>query len=134
MSDKSWIEEYYPVLVSKVKECNALQHSLQKWIGLRQENLAKHGIKNPPIAVGSGTCALCRHYATDGCSQCPLAQSRNGTPCDSATDDEEVSPYRAYTREDGPEEMIIALYKAVAFVKKKKKNRKKGGKSKCTTS
>jgi len=124
MSDKSWIKEYYSVPAALVAEDAALEHSLQKWIGLTQENLAKHGIKNPPIAVDSETCALCHHYITDDCFKCPLAQSRNGTPCDSATDDEEVSPYRAYRREGGPEEMIRALYKAIAYVENKKGGKK----------
>lgn len=120
MSKKSWKQEYYTVPAQKVKECNALQHSLQKWIGLRQENLAKHGIKYPPIAVDSGTCALCRHYISVDCFECPLAQSRNETPCDRTTVDEEVSPYRAYRQKDGPEKMIIALQKAIVYLENKK--------------
>ncbi|WP_413937041.1 hypothetical protein [Nitrospira sp. BLG_1] len=122
MSKKSWKQEYYAMPARKVEEFNALQHSLQKWIGLTQENLAKHGIKNPPIAVDSKTCALCHHYINipDDCFECPLAQSRNGTPCDSATDDEDKSPYIAYKREGVPEEMIIALQKAIVYLENKK--------------
>jgi len=121
MSKKSWKQEYYAVPARKVKECNALQHSLQKWIGLTQENLAKHGIEKPPIDVDSATCALCHHYITDDCFECPLAQSRNGTPCDRRTDDEDVSPYSTYIKYAGPEEMIIALQKAIVYLENKKR-------------
>lgn len=49
MSFKTWKEEFYPVTAQEIVEkCATRQelilHSLQKWNGLKQENLDKHNV------------------------------------------------------------------------------------------
>lgn len=108
MSTTSWKEEFYPVPAKDVPVEKATAHSLQKWNGLRKENLGRHDLTAPPIAVDSGTCALCLHHE---CSACPLALSRDGTPCAEydALRDPAYSPWEAWVGDGDPEPMIEAL-------------------------
>ena len=85
---QSWKEEFYPILASDVDEQDALQHSLQKWIGLRPENLEKHNVVLFDhtvrdkfqlggcdfVMIAASSCALCVHYSvrSEECSKCPL--------------------------------------------------------------
>lgn len=132
MSIETWKAEFYPVEAGEVPAEHAVEHSLQKWIGLRPENLAKHGLyyethtviplsgrmKDGYLSINSSTCALCELYSNERsfvdyeqCAKCPLARSRGGVPCDNARPDEEVSPYHARS----PEPMIAALIAAKEF-------------------
>lgn len=58
MSFQTWMEEFYPnPLPSNVKSISmtlkqACQHSLQKWIGLRPENLKKHHVILLKMSLG----------------------------------------------------------------------------------
>ncbi len=44
MGIATWKKEFYPP-ISKVTRANAIDHSLKKWIGLREENLKRHDLK-----------------------------------------------------------------------------------------
>ena len=79
MSFESWKEKYYPVdamdMKGKPKE-ELIQHSLQKWLGLRKEILKEHGLAysygdvtefphdatSPGLSIGSESCALCQEF------------------------------------------------------------------------
>lgn len=125
MSLKTWKEEFYTLPACNVPEDKAIAYSLKKWIGLRQENLAKHEIyfdghrlkeanawfNFTPFYIDGDSCALCEHYydsysdiydADDeqvNCHSCPLYLARGGVPCDSERDDEQRSPYFAMVGE-----------------------------------
>tara|TARA_Y100000034_G_scaffold6296_1_gene6940 strand:- start:88 stop:438 length:351 start_codon:yes stop_codon:yes gene_type:complete len=108
VSIKSWLEEF------------GNQGDLQKWIGLRKENLKKHGLKRrdkklyeygKPYAVYSittKTCDFCKkhyrrlNYGLSDCSTCPLFKIRNAK-CFKPRDD---SPYAKYINKSNPEPMI----------------------------
>ena len=119
MSEKSWIDEFYPVPADKVKgKITAIKHSLKKWEGLTKENLEKHNLSEPPIWVDSETCALCHLYFNESkydidesiaCDSCPLKKSL-GYPCDDNQQAEKfMSPYSVWRRQRNPEPMIEAL-------------------------
>jgi hypothetical protein len=105
MSKETWLAEFYPVPVSSEMQgwsrVELLKHSIQKWEGLSQENLAKHGLTKPPIDIDASTCALCKafHNAdTDSesseCAMCPLYQVRDGHRCDSEWLENKEHQYR----------------------------------------
>ena len=105
MSLTTWKEEFYKIPAEEVAKENAVEHSLQKWHGLREENLRRHGLRKSgdsakiyePMIFGqegeecliySDNCALCHWYAKDEqdeydtCGGCPLVKVRNGLRCD----------------------------------------------------
>jgi hypothetical protein len=129
----SWKAEFYPVEAKDCPKEKAISHSLVKWRGLRPEALKRHNLKTeryfgvPCLVdgpafffVNADTCALCVSYydeeEEDGaaCEKCPLALARDGVPCTSTADNEDVSPYGAWDDND-PEPMIAALEKALAM-------------------
>ncbi len=148
MSIQTWIEEFYPTKASAFLglenvDREALEHSLQKWIGLRKENMEKHGVffqdgsvvefvagrgySRPGVHLGSSTCALCQvHYSHNiqSCGECPLVAVR-GVPCDErhCSDSESSSglarsPYAAFcyplaARDRDPEPMIKLIQLAL---------------------
>lgn len=104
MSLKTWKKEFY-IPVSKVSKKNALQHSLTKWIGLRKENLEKHGVeydsyiraitfKGSMLEIDAG---LCKNY--DFCEDCPLKDCK--------------IEYRYFIRTSNPEPMISLIQQAI---------------------
>lgn len=118
MSLQTWMDEFYPVEADKVPKDQAVQHSLTKWIGLRAENMERHGVymrlgelrekgsgKCDVLDIDATSCALCHHHfvsevmAGKKCKTCPLAQVRNGYACDSLQRDaeyneaEEINPW-----------------------------------------
>lgn len=126
MSLKSWKEEFYPIAASEVAREQAVQHSLQKWIGLRPENLKLHGVELqtssfPPtltsahdsdaLQIFSKSCALCKYYAqNDGCEGCPLQVANDETMCDATRGE---SPWFDFVEREDPERMISLLEKAL---------------------
>ncbi|HVC31885.1 MAG TPA: hypothetical protein VNL16_00075 [Chloroflexota bacterium] len=121
MSLKTWREEFYPTAAAAQTTNTAVAHSLLKWIGLRPENLAKHGLTATrsrldgatgelSFFVTSNTCALCVLYfdadSDDPCVTCPLSVSRGNVACD-----EGDSPYEKFVEGNNPEPMIAALKK-----------------------
>lgn len=87
MSEKTWRDRYYPETSYRASEKSnehMLRHSIKKWWGLRPSALKAHGcyIKQrylrdscgSPLSfcIDGSTCALCRVYADNSCSGCPL--------------------------------------------------------------
>ena len=113
MSLETWKKEFYFVDARVVPVEQAVQHSLRKWIGLRSENLEKHGLcidgkriygDDGRLFISESSCALCRYYIEDYCCQCPL-YAVLGRPCDSSSS----SPYQQFVLNGNPEPMIEAL-------------------------
>lgn len=116
MSLQSWKDEFYHVEADSkliVDDLSATTHSLQKWRGLRYENLRKHGlfsgfdfIYDPDTSeclyIDGGTCALCRFYCY--CGSCVL-KHHLGSRCD----EDNTMPYVIWLDIDDPEPMIAAL-------------------------
>ena len=122
MSLESWKQEFYPVEARDVLKASAIGHSLQKWKGLRSENIRKHEVpvrswRNNNFVCGA-SCALCTHYLEPArpplprCTECPLYKLRGGYPCDFETPSEILSPYSAWTDDSDPEPMIALLEQA----------------------
>lgn len=130
MSLDSWKAEFYPVPAHKVPENQALHHSLRKWIGLRPENLQRHGLKIAFLSIyeierefirlyiNSRSCALCFHYynhhkvgSDEACIGCPLYAVRN-CPCDEDSQGL-ISPYGSWLAHKDPEPMIRLLQAAL---------------------
>lgn len=113
MSIETWKEEFYPVRADSNKAqrswMSAVKHSLQKWKGLRAENLKRHGVYSPPIDVYAGTCSLCqksyKYYGSLKCEACPLFRHL-GRSCDDSE-----SPFITFLYDGGVEPMIKALEK-----------------------
>ena len=120
MSFETWKAEFYPVDASYVAEEKSIQHSLTKWIGLRPENLKRHGLRVQGsnlyedniyvFTVDGNTCALCHVYLgrneDDMCAKCPLYQLL-GESCDGGIN----RPFDIFCSSDNPEPMIDALGK-----------------------
>jgi len=78
MGIATWKKEFYPP-ISKVTRANAIDHSLKKWIGLREENLKRHDLKlsnftvygtnGNSFCIDETTCSLCRINDSD-CYKC----------------------------------------------------------------
>jgi len=123
MSLETWQEEHYPVPANSDTLKTAIQsikHSLQKWIGLRFDNLEKHGIRlsgrhihergylgnlDKSLRIDTSSCSLCVDYLVKGstCYLCPLYK-RLGVSCDT-----EGQPYVRFCESGDPEPMIKAL-------------------------
>lgn len=133
MSMKTWKAEFYPIEARNVPKGKAVEHSLQKWIGLKLENVAKHGLETKFLSVvernaygtavdslrfDATTCALCVYYAQGDfvtrCVGCPLYEVRNRVSCDDVRNDETHSPYH----NPSPLGMIEWLYSARAHEQK----------------
>lgn len=143
MSLQTWKEEFYPIAAKAMEKLKAsddlslLNHSLKKWIGLRKENLEKHGIiysksmnalynsedfigtiGASSISINGSSCSLCQRYG-NSCHSCPLKESR-GTSCD-ADIEETLSPWGEWIFNENPEPMILALQEAIKFVENQPK-------------
>ena len=129
MSIETWKAEFYPVPASEVSAEDALQHSLRKWIGLREENLSKHACTvyhyveltdgRKEINIDISSCALCESYCTPqdcyDCSSCPI-EKLTGKSCDNGR----KSPWGKWTTGEGPEPMIAVLQECIAEQEKEK--------------
>lgn len=128
MSLKTWKEEFYSTEANKVKRGDALDHSIQKWIGLRPKNIKKHGLylecadlmdDDNIFGINADSCALCQRYLKprkdNSCATCPLFKFL-GRRCD----DGEDSPYMIFDYTNNPEPMIKALKGAKNRTKTKK--------------
>jgi hypothetical protein len=121
MSLESWKEDFYPVEANDVPPGKpSIEHSLVKWVGLREENLNKHNIifddddgniggdGDGSLSISGESCALCCNYLADGCRGCPLFISLGGRVCDDSGKAKD-SPFGRYFEEHTPEPMIQAL-------------------------
>ena len=127
MSLETWKSEFYPIDADKVEAEDAISHSLNKWIGLQPENLAKHDVRaslydgitdgSDRMYVGGDACALCFHHYdqdwcddddedADPCGECPLKMARGGVPCDKVREDEVRSPWSEWNNDKKPGLMI----------------------------
>lgn len=109
MSLESWKDEFLT------------KTDLEKWIGLRKENLDKHDCSmiSPKILtdikdtfmINGCSCQLCTNYRRkeNNCFNCPLSLNRNFHACDSKRKDEIDSPFGIWIRKSNPEPMIEAL-------------------------
>lgn len=128
MTLETWKQEFYPVPASEVAKEEAGNHGLQKWIGLRHDNLLKHQVVLDEFSVcedydnldidgeyeyldiDGESCALCEHYFMSGnsssfCVKCPLYFGLGHKRCDQG----KKSPYAIWLDTHNPEPMIEAL-------------------------
>lgn len=153
MTFNTWKKEFYPInartAADKAKTVDGfddvalVQHSLKKWIGLRDENLKRHGVeiveynhgskyitsggnRLVELHIDSGSCALCDAHIKSydehdhPCETCPLYQSRGNIACDDYNeyeDEENVEPpWFQFSTNDDPEPMIKALEDTLVFI------------------
>lgn len=141
MSLQTWKDEFYPVRAREVDAKDAVEHSLTKWRGLRQENLERHGVcirysgvvevtgVCEAFSLSASTCALCVRFYNESkeskeddddkglaCEACPLAKARGGYACDRYTPEEEYAGDAPYFQLPNPEPMIRWLEKAKTHV------------------
>ena len=120
MSLETWKQEFYPIPAGEVPVDQAAEHSLRKWIGLRPENLTRHGVssygrsliddeRQDLLAIDGESCALCVHHLDNfaGCPRCPLCLHLGG-PCDL-----KGQPYHVFLHTGDPKPMIAALQAVV---------------------
>lgn len=131
MSLQTWKDEFMPVPVENVPENEVaiLQRDLKKWLGLRDEELKRHGVLKSGMAITDGenklsitssSCALCHYYlclntTENRCFECPIKKVRN-VPCDKLQENENPksdSPYQAFVNRGNPEPMIELLQTAL---------------------
>lgn len=131
MSLATWKAQYYPVPAQDCPKEQALEHSRRKWIGLRKENLEKHGLcygqhigaiyaegNASKLDIDGHTCALCAVYGPtdEDCGGCPLFLAR-GVRCDEShgNDAAQLSPFHAFVDGDkaDPEPMIALIERAI---------------------
>lgn len=125
MSLATWKREFYRTLAHKVSKRYAVQHSLKKWIGLKPSNRKKHNVSlydgklmnNSNITdeendrdvdyleIDDYTCALCQHFQSYDCEECPLVEV--GACC---TNDN--SPFDLFVSSGRISPMIKALERA----------------------
>lgn len=125
----AWRKKYYPVdakeFLGRLDRLDeALQHSLQKWKGLKEAakdfegpclNLELHDL----LDVDSTTCALCQACAISTCDKCPLELVREGVSCDKLYFEEEsISPYHIWFKDFNADPMINLIEQAIEHRKK----------------
>lgn len=128
MSLNSWKREFYKGRIKQAAKdpLTAVEHSLQKWKGLKDKHLANHGLvqfcsalHNPDtgkeFCIDNSSCALCRFVelanttglADDSgrytCDPCPIVKA-TGSKCDGVG-----SPYSAWLKYKDPQPMIQVL-------------------------
>lgn len=148
MSLTTWKAEFYPCSAHAMETASpvdVVQHSLNKWRGMRIENLTRHGCKSTTyrdvsdsegyiLIISGSSCSLCQAYlgkeGDDGsrCSKCPLCVVRDSRPCDSPrgidhTPPEPVSPWGMWMTVTDPEPMIEWLEKTLRYVQEKEQSR-----------
>lgn len=127
MSIVTWRKEFCTVPAEQMKDApleEAINHSLRKWKGLRQDNLLKHGLHRnrndawrvvdgrtgaSHATVSSAQCALCVKFLTAKCFECPLNVS--GTRLSGREGC--IKVYSAWADQYTPEPMIQALEEAL---------------------
>lgn len=142
MSLDSWKAEFYPVEADQVPKKQAIAHALQKWIGLRKENLNRHGLQvfcstiwektegvfyqdAPVMAINADSCSLCHFYLKKQCEKCPLFATTGHRECEGDLDNGVYSPYEHWQSFHNPERMITALQQALANQSKKNDSKSK---------
>lgn len=130
MSLETWMSEFYPVGAQDATghPLEAAQHSLQKWIGLRADNLERHDLKvdwgdivdkvnGEEFLIDDSSCSLCV-FAEGDCGKCPLYDVRGGHHCcEPRGGEDHGSPFSFYLKTGDPKPMIGWLEKTVEFCK-----------------
>lgn len=141
MSLDTWKAEFYPCSAHAMETASpvdVVQHSLNKWRGMRIENLTRHNCEANEIrdiacketdswlGISGGSCSLCQAYMgknpdenTPTCSMCPLYIVREGNACDKPSLTEGISPWSRWRLQSDPEPMIMWLEKTLAYVQEK---------------
>lgn len=130
MSLKTWRDEFYPISAQEAAKKGmiaCIKHSLQKWIGLRPKNLARHGVEGVRAIynkfgypegrfdIDAGSCSLCQKYdkTSLSCESCPIYRA-TGNTCHHWGG----SPYGQYLFNGSPEHMIDTLERTLAWARK----------------
>lgn len=120
MSINTWKQEFYPTPAKALKDApleEALDHCIQKWVGLRPTNLTKHNLVATQLGgsvrpvtgvvehmVASATyCALCVKFYKNGCNGCPL--NKGGPSKEEGCYDQ----WQSFAFSGNPEKMIRVL-------------------------
>lgn len=129
MSIVTWRKEFCPTPAKKMVEAGleqAIEHSLVKWKGLRETNLAKHGLRRSKFSswaviddntgishtvASARQCALCAKFLAAKCAGCPL--NKYGATRSTQSEGCNVV-YSQWTYKSDPEPMIMALETALA--------------------
>lgn len=129
MSIETWEEEFMPVpAYAEMSTLEAIEHSIRKWVGLREENLRRHGLSQDEDLImenrGHGytyindtSCALCIKFLSDrhrtsvsSCVRCPLYAALGKTECANPQRyGLRESPYDIFLKRGDPEPMITSL-------------------------
>lgn len=133
MSLKEWKEKYYPITAEEIANTKGvgpiklIQHSLQKWKGLRLQEMGKydllatekfihcHGtLKN--LSISNISCSLCQKYLSiiPPCNKCPIYKT-NKREC--------FVEFDLWIKERDPEPMIKLLEQTLEFYKGKNRER-----------
>jgi hypothetical protein len=133
MSIVTWRKEFCPIPAKKMVDADlqqAIEHSLTKWEGLREPNLAKHGLRRSKYSswaviddntgishtvASARQCALCAKFLAAKCAGCPLNKHGSNRSLQSEGCN---SVYNQWTCKSDPEPMIQALEKALARTKR----------------
>lgn len=76
MSFATWKKEFYPCVPDpKWDDIKCLEHSIQKWIGLRPENLDKHGVIFDWMGVHERANSISLEIAFSSCACCIRAEA-----------------------------------------------------------
>lgn len=121
MSLNSWKKEFYQGRIREAAKdpLAAVEHSLQKWKGLKAKHLAKHGLEHchgdirnidtgKEFSIDDTSCALCQYtkpapgYGSI-CTDCPVVAAI-GRKCDG-----DSSPYSEWLKNKDPQPMIELL-------------------------
>lgn len=141
MSLDTWKAEFYPCSANAMQDASpvdVVQHSLNKWRGMRIENLTRHGCDvsvdrdiiceatESRLGISGGSCSLCQAYMgkdpdenAPTCSMCPLYIVRGGNACEKPAGEEALSPWSMWMIHVDPEPMIMWLEKTLAYVQEK---------------
>ena len=143
MSLKTWKEEFYPVPAdapsAQASEQAAVEHCIQKWEGLREDNLVKHKmvldgvllrentLMDRTLRITDKSCALCVFHGYDAdvpaacaivaCETCVLSKVNHGFPCYDSASSNNKPPYQAFIIDGCPAPMLELLYNAREYLK-----------------
>lgn len=138
MTLKSWKAEFYPITAGQAAKkslVEAVEHSIQKWNGLRKANLKKHNLEvgyldriededGDTLGIDVDSCALCKKFVVPNgkCDGCPLFESRGKVTCDNYTkkefeEEDGNHPFGEWCDWNNPVPMIRALKKALKWAK-----------------
>lgn len=133
MSFKEWKEKYYPVAAEEIAitkgvgPIKLIQHSLQKWKGLRLSELEKYDLLSAPkwihcemtlkkLSISDESCSLCQKYYSSRmqCHNCPIYKAM-GREC--------FAEFKLWVDERDCEPIINLLEETLKFYKENNRER-----------